>query len=509
MYMPKLKFVFNSNCCFLIVLMMLFGSYSLYLGQDFNWDLRCYHFYNAFAYLNHRRLFDIMPDGNPFYYAPTIDLLTYYLYTHFPPRVYAFVIGSLSGVSAFGVYLLTMSFLKQTQGLQKVILCICVLSVSLLGYANLMEVGASFGDNIASIFVIFSIYYLVKVYDENNIRDLIFSAALMGFAVALKLTMGPYGVAALFGLLFLKDRKYGSLIYFIFVSALVYVLVDLYWMIQQFDETGNPLYPYFQGLIDTNSSFQIDDPTFIPKTLKDTILFPFYMLVPSKVASERIMADPRILVAIMCCLLLILLSFVNPLKRKEKALVLICLVAHVFWLFLFAIARYAIVTEYLSGILLLILYFKLPFTEKIKTYIFILFVVVIVAFTRFVDWAHISFEHKFYKMKLPFNPSNALIFTNWQAQPAAFLIPAFHSSDLFVVEPMYLGYLPKTQLDKIDLKVNEYLQKGKSIYILAVTKWSLDTASLYTRYGLMVNKKRCWHSKGDWKVRLCELHRPK
>jgi hypothetical protein len=37
----------------------VFGALALALGQDGNWDLRNYHWYNAYAFITNRLMFDV------------------------------------------------------------------------------------------------------------------------------------------------------------------------------------------------------------------------------------------------------------------------------------------------------------------------------------------------------------------------------------------------------------------------------------------------------------------
>src|SRR5918994_883963 len=47
---------------------------NLVLGQDANWDLRNYHWYNAYSFLTGRFGFDVVPAQTPSFYNPTLDI---------------------------------------------------------------------------------------------------------------------------------------------------------------------------------------------------------------------------------------------------------------------------------------------------------------------------------------------------------------------------------------------------------------------------------------------------
>src|ERR1700693_950724 len=83
--------------------MLVAGTFSAFLlRQDANWDLRNYHFYNAWAYVHGRLGWDLapaplqtfltLPPALPFYWMVAAD---------WPPRLIAFVIALPAGVGAF------------------------------------------------------------------------------------------------------------------------------------------------------------------------------------------------------------------------------------------------------------------------------------------------------------------------------------------------------------------------------------------------------------------------
>src|SRR5450830_819690 len=71
----------------LILVPLLFGVWSVLLGQDANYDLYNYHLYNAFAFLNNKLAIDFAPAGSQTYFNPSLDIGYYLLSTHVPPRL--------------------------------------------------------------------------------------------------------------------------------------------------------------------------------------------------------------------------------------------------------------------------------------------------------------------------------------------------------------------------------------------------------------------------------------
>src|SRR5262245_2821872 len=80
----------------LVLCLFVGAAASVGLGQDANWDLRNYHLYNPFAFLNDRFWVDLIPAGVQSTFNPLIDL-PYFILATGPlassPRVMAAVAG--------------------------------------------------------------------------------------------------------------------------------------------------------------------------------------------------------------------------------------------------------------------------------------------------------------------------------------------------------------------------------------------------------------------------------
>src|ERR1700734_3631580 len=83
-----------------------FGMLAVALGQDANWDLRNYHWYNAYAFLNGRDGFDLLPSQTPYFYNPALDVPFYLLATHVPAKVAGFALGFVQGLNFILLFML-------------------------------------------------------------------------------------------------------------------------------------------------------------------------------------------------------------------------------------------------------------------------------------------------------------------------------------------------------------------------------------------------------------------
>ena len=93
------------------------GFASVASRLDVNWDLKNYHYYNAYAFLNGRIGWDVAPAQIQTYHNPLLDLVFYELVQAIPsPRLIAFAMAMPAGIAAF--FLLRMLAVLFPAGLQ-------------------------------------------------------------------------------------------------------------------------------------------------------------------------------------------------------------------------------------------------------------------------------------------------------------------------------------------------------------------------------------------------------
>src|SRR3954447_9153655 len=112
------------------VVPITFGLLSIMLGQDSNWDLRNYHWYNAHAFLTGRLGFDMVPAQTPTFYNPTIDLPLYLIADKIPPWSAGFVFGVVHGLNFIPLFWLSYTVLTIKKPTTKVMVCA---ALSLMG----------------------------------------------------------------------------------------------------------------------------------------------------------------------------------------------------------------------------------------------------------------------------------------------------------------------------------------------------------------------------------------
>ena len=90
------------DAALLIGAMLVAGTLAAMVRQDANWDLKNYHFYNAWAFVHERMSIDVAPAQLQTYLNPLLDLPFYAMVAAgWPPRAIAFVMGLSAGAGAF------------------------------------------------------------------------------------------------------------------------------------------------------------------------------------------------------------------------------------------------------------------------------------------------------------------------------------------------------------------------------------------------------------------------
>src|SRR5215472_9171329 len=90
----------------------VFGALSVWIGQDASWDLKNYHYYNAYAFLTGRWAKDIAPAQIQTFLSPLLDVVFYVLLQHLGPRMYGFVVGTLQGLNFSLLFWLALTLLS-------------------------------------------------------------------------------------------------------------------------------------------------------------------------------------------------------------------------------------------------------------------------------------------------------------------------------------------------------------------------------------------------------------
>lgn len=479
---PKNNFVFRfthsasrQQCILFFCFILFFGTLSVLMGQDLNFDLLQYHFYNGYAFLHQRLNFDVGAGMIQTYINPFFDVLNYALISIQHPRITEFLLGIFAGISGFLLYQIAMLFFAgATHGEQRLYTFYALL-IGLSG-AGATLINTTTNDTKMGLMVLLSVYWLIKsAYTSNSFSYgyLILAAFCAGLVTGLKLTAGCYtlGLFITFFLLGRLDKKHlWQCGVFILFAAIGFFLANGYWMYLLYQQFHNPFFPYFNNIFHAPYapfiSFNIP-PTYHTLPFYNYLFFFFFVAVNKNMAAETALRDAHLLALFLLgCAVLIkfyltrlsnkkifdeqgsAVSFSNTLFGSQypagthnrartpaiNFMITFFIVSYILWVSSFAVYRYMLPIEWLTGILMVYLV-TLLFTSRLYQYVFLTFLfLTLVASTYYPNWGNRNPYHQtYFTVSAPVIPSNATVLLG--TVPLSYVIPFFPSTIHFVGMP--------------------------------------------------------------------------
>ena len=405
------------NVIILLAVPLCFGLYSVILGQDTNFDLRNYHLYNPYAFLNGRLSFDLAPAGLQTYYNPFLDVAYFFAISHLRPRTVGFLIGFIQGLNFILVYSISNHVLKEHKW--RNVYSLILAMGGLLSVGFLSEVGTIFNDSLIAVVLLLSLWMIIAYVDKLKEDQRTFSSLLMcsgilaGIGCALKLTTSIYALAICLAILALPvrwDRKIKMSFLFGLSVLLGLLAAGGYWMFEVWSLFGNPIFPQYNNIFHgALAKFEpVRDLRFLPKTFFEKVFYPALFTVNPLRVGELRYEQVSWLFAYVAILALLAGRFVkifrkdsdqSSLNSAQGFLLAFFCISYVLWLNIFGIYRYLILAELLIPLMLFVAvnYF---FRTSLACWGTILFIVALTVFNlRGVpDWGHSAWAEKIYRV---------------------------------------------------------------------------------------------------------------
>ncbi|MGN0024220.1 MAG: hypothetical protein ACI351_02170 [Candidatus Avelusimicrobium sp.] len=427
------------NILVLLLLCLLGGLFSLAEGQDSFWDLRNYHLYISFAFLNGRWGIDLMPAGIHTFLNPLLDV-PYYLmvvYLNDYPKLTAFLQGLPFGVFCFAGYKTCLLFLEEKEG--KIIALLATI-VGMTGSMTLSQTGLSSNEVTLAALVVGAVYGVFRFFFRPNPtgKILFFSAFLAGATVGLKYTAAPFTLAltAVFLLnVFKTEKPIKNLTLFALGGMTGFLVTDGWFIWHLWKEYKNPLFPFFNHLFQSPffENVNFDEIRFYPRSLLQWLFYPFFWIFPSTATTEIKMSDPRMALGLVSFFIVaVKLVFGKAVKDKQiwLSVLVFTATAYLLWLHFYATLRYAVPLELFSGILLLGA-LKSGLSYKHTVVAGVILAALIWQMTSIPNWGKTDFADKVIDLDgLPKLENNALVV--YFGQEMSFLSPFFTPGTKFV-----------------------------------------------------------------------------
>lgn len=504
-----------------------FGLLALALGQDANWDLRNYHYYNPHALLTGRWDWDIGAGQIATFYNPLLDVPFYWAVQALPPRGVGFLLGAVQGLNFVLLFFLAQKLITVPSPDGKLAASVAIALVGMLGAGNLSELGTVFHDNLISLLVLGSLSILVAQRERlggANVKTafaIIAAAGLLaGLAAGLKQPSVVYAVGLCLACFAVPGRfQRRFLLAFVFGLGVLtgIALGGGFWMAEMWERYGNPLFPYFNHVFQSPYAEISDyrDHKFQPGNLVEYIFFPVIFSLYSYAAAEIPFRDVRFLV--LFALLATAAAFwiarqlrtaftgtrTRPWFAKADAVtdragagivLAAALAAYGVWLYMFAIYRYLIPLELLAPLCIVLVLDRIPFAPAGKWLGAGAGFALILVMLQPGTWGRVAWGEEYFGTRAPAlaDPANTLVLMTGSA-PTSFVIPAFPPEVRFLriqsyfttPLPLYRGLTPR---------MRELVAAHRGpLYVLFGTSAEQDgwTQAAMDAYGLELRKEQC------------------
>jgi hypothetical protein len=428
-----------------VLVPLLFGLLSVCLGQDDNWDMKNYHWYNPYALLNGRLDVDMAPGQWQSYFNPMIDLPYYLLTASLPGPVVGFVMGVLHGLN----FVLLLAIARELLGRQatnaRLPLLLAVAGVCGAGF--LSELGNTMGDDLTAVLVLGALYLLLRGWEQlhawsgRTLALLLSSGLVMGLGTGLKLTNATYalalGVALLVVPLPLVKRLGNAVLYGCGVVAGLLASAG-YWWLTMWRHFGNPLFPQFNNIFKSPLAQQLGviDNYHMPHSVLEALLWPFVFTREFTRVSELVLKQAVLPVLYAVAIVFTLVWLLERaggkqpgtrLAPRSRFLLVFGLVGYLAWMKLFGIYRYLVPLELLAPLMLWLLVERIAprrYAGRIGGW---LLAATTLAVFPFVTWGHVNWASNSFSAQLPpfAQPASSIVFTAHAHPPMGWLATFF------------------------------------------------------------------------------------
>lgn len=362
---------------------------ALYLGSDINWDLMNYHLYGVDLQFNRSVNQDFMAASMQGYLSAVPYIPVYAMVkAGFSSTSTLVVLASLQSANLMIVHRI---FDVAYTGLPSWRWIGRILSVGLAGAAAVfwLELGSSLADSIVSIPLLIAVWQWLRAVQGFGrmerltlLRVSLMVALCLGVASGLKLTAAVWVVPILLHLALQESDWFARAKLFAILCAVAligYLLINGWWSFVLWEEFGNPLFPFFNGIFKSPDVVQgvFQHQRFIPESVAEAVLMPWRMMqLGESKYLESFALDIRPIVffslLIWWAVSAVAKSDIGLLRaganRAWGALLGLIVIEWCVWLWSSGNGRYAMPILILIGPAMVLLWFGLVRSRRIKLY---------------------------------------------------------------------------------------------------------------------------------------------
>jgi hypothetical protein len=442
----------------LVALVTAAGLVSVWRGQDANWDLQNYHYYNPWAWWN-GRIFDrdiaaaqLQTFHNPLFDLPFFAMVQW----NWPPRVIAFLLAVPAGVAAYFLARLVTLLFDDLPAQERRVAAGGAFAIGVTSAMGIATLGTTMNEWPGAALVIAALWLVVRDLMQGEagaiaVRTLVIAGFLAGIASGGKLTAAVFPLALCAALALRTPRGpagwMGSVreaaIFAASVAAGLAVALGP-WAYALATHYGNPVFPYFNEWI--RSPWWDAAPiarVYGPHSLERWLVFPFHLVGPGeRFVSEVPYRDARFpvawglaIVAGATWLAFRLAGRTLPksprgISASWRLTGIFIGVSFLVWTAQHSVYRYIVLLDLLTGAAIVTLLARLVRPGYLPA-IAVIAAVALIATTRVADWWHVGFGDQWFEVHAPPLPPNALVLLTTDA-PVAYLLPMLGSDARFV-----------------------------------------------------------------------------
>ena len=436
---------------FLLLAPPAYGLLALAFAMDANWDLRNYHYYNAYAFLGGREGYDLLVASVPTFFNPLLDVPFFLAAEAWPARLVGFLLGTVQGLNALPLFGIGYALIADRDPLRRVGIAAGFAVLGLAGAITLSLIGTTFYDNVvtlgplAALCLVMARYHGLGAAPARRACMLaLLAGALCGLAAGLKQPSAIYGVGVGTALLVVPaawPRRFALAAAFALGAVAGVLASGGWWMWHLWSTLGNPMFPFYNDVFGSPMALISDYKKvfYLPENFSARLFFPVTYTLDPSVTSDAAFRDHRIL----ACFVLVPLAAIAALARRVAAplaepvparvLLVFAAATYTVWVIMFGIYRYVLALEMLAPLAILACFSQFPGGWRWRAVGAGVVILLVVATARPVDWGRVAWADKWVRTAVPplDRPGETIVLLAGH-EPFGFLVPGFPPATRFL-----------------------------------------------------------------------------
>ena len=500
---------------FLVLAPPAFGLIALALPMDANWDLRNYHYYNAYAFLAGREGYDLLVAQLPSFFNPLVDLPFFLAAQAWPARLLGFALGTVQGLNILPLYGISHAVLRIAPVERRRLVAAASALLGMTGAGALSELGTTFQDNIVSLGPLAALWLIMRDYAalrQAPLRAiwlrLVLAGLLSGVAVGLKQPIVTLVAGLCLAFLFAPAWPARRLALALLFGAGVTLgagAASGHWMLHLWRAYGNPIFPFYNEIFGSPWALAKDyrDVFYIPGSWLVRLFFPFAYLANPRLTAEADFRDLRIL----ACFVLIPLAGATVLLRQPRHvpeagslsampetryLLTAFAIGYALWVLLFCIYRYLVVYEMLAPLAIMLSIGLLPLRPRTRALAAAAALALVAVTVEPADWGRIPWTAKWVMATPPVlaDPDRTIVLITGH-EPLSYLIPFFPPSVRFLrIHSGFTGPYEPTMRFNVEMHRIVEAHRGPLYALFNPNETGFANTHL-AAYGLAIDASAC------------------